>query len=204
MKIVRGLGVIAAIGAVTCPAFAQDEQSMSAEEMAKVQEVFAKYASPGPEHQAFEPLVGTFEYTSSFWMAPGTDPMVDAGTAEYSWEYGGRFLKQKVTGTAMGQPFAGTGIMGFDRYRNEHFSFWYDNMTTNVMLAKGHADASGKIITYEGTHDNIWEDKKDEWTKSVLAIEDDAHTLSMFVKGPDGKEFKNFEIVYTRAKMASK
>ena len=205
MRVLCSLVLAGTLVALSVPAIAQDDQPVvSAEELAKMDEIFASYASAGPEHKHLDPLVGTYEYTSSFWPMAGMDPMIDSGTAEYSWEYEGRFLRQSASGTSMGMPFAGTGIMGFDRYRGEHFLIWYDNMTTSVMMIRGAADETGKAITYEGTHDNVWEDKKDVWVKSILTIGDDAHTLSMYVKDPDGKEFKNFEIQYTRAKMAAK
>lgn len=205
MKLMRSLVVVAAIGAVTSPAIAQDEGGMAGEHSAQVQEVMEKYATPGPQHQIFEPLVGTFDYESRFWMMPGADPMVDEGTTEYTWKHGGRYLMQKVDGTAMGQPFAGTGLFGYDRFRGEHFSYWWDNMTTSVMEARGSANEAGNKIMYEGTNDNIWEGKKDQWSRSVLSIEgNDNHSWASYVKGPDGKEFKNFEIVYTRSKMAAK
>ena len=105
----------------------------------------------------------------------------------------------------MGMPFAGTSIFGYDRFNDEYFTFWIDNMGTGYMTHRGTADASGKVITMEGTHDDFWTGEKDKWSKMVTTItSDDAHTTAMFVKGPDGNEFKTMEIVYTRSEMASR
>jgi hypothetical protein len=207
MRTATLFSVVLLVAAFAGPAIAQDDggMSMTPEQMAQMDAIMEKYVNPGPEHELLSPLAGTFDYTSRFWMAPGTDGIADAGTAEYTWMHGRRFLRQSASGTAMGLPFEGTGIMGFDRYRGEFFSIWFDNMTTSTIQTKGHADESGKVITFEGTVDNVWEDVRDQWTRTVITIEsDDAHRLETFVEGPDGEPYRNFEIVYTRRDMAAK
>lgn len=170
---------------------------------AMMQEIMEKYGTPGPEHAYMEPLVGSFKYESSFWMEPGMEPERSTGSSEYSWVHGGRFLKQTAEGQVMGQSFTGTGIMGYDRFNKEAVSVWFDNMGTGVMMSTGAIDATGKIFTFEGTVDDVWTGEKDQWVKSVLRIEDEnQHVFTMYAKGPDGKEFKNFELVYTRQDVA--
>jgi hypothetical protein len=192
------------IGALqSAPAVAEGE--MGAEGQAQMMEMINKYATPSEQHKRLDPLVGTWQWTSQFWMQPGAPPESSTGKATYSWSHGGRYIMQDVQGEAMGMPFTGTGILGFDRYNNEYFSIWFDNMSTGYMSSTGSCDASGKVFTMQGTYDDYMTGTKDKWSKSVLRVDGpDKHTLEMYDKAPDGKEFKSFELVYTRAGMAGK
>lgn len=195
--------------AVLCCAFApfawaQDahEGHGDADEQAKMMEIFAKYAQPGEQHATLKNMVGSWDYTSKFWMDPSAEPMVDNGTCENKLVHDGRYVLQSVKGMAMGMPFTGTGIAGYDRYNDEFFSFWFDNMSTGYMLT--HGQKKGDTIVFEGTYDDVWMDQKDKWHKmTVTENGPDKHTMAMFTKGPDGNEMKAMEIVYTRSKMAS-
>jgi hypothetical protein len=203
----RALGVLAilvCIGALqSTPAVAEGETT--GDPQAQMMEMMKKYATPSDQHRRLEPLVGMWQWTSQFWMQPGAAPESSAGKATYSWAHGGRYIMQDVQGEAMGMPFAGTGVMGYDRFNEEYFSVWFDNMSTGYMSSTGRCDASGKVFTMEGTYDDYWSGQKDKWSKSVLRIDGpDKHTLTMFDKAPDGTEYKSFELVYTRAAMAEK
>jgi len=172
---------------------------------AQMMEMMQKYVMPGDQHQAMSNLVGHWDYTSRFWMMPDAEPQTSTGTSEYSWMHEGRYMFQSVDGMAMGMPFTGTSITGYDRFNEEYFTFWIDNMSTGFMVHRGPADESGKVITMEGTVDDPWTGEKGKWSKMVATTKnDDAHSLAMFVKGPDGSEYKMFEIDYTRSEMASR
>ena len=72
-----------------------------------------KFANPGDNHKALDPLVGTWKSSSKMYMGPG-EPQVSEGTCERSWIMGGRFLLAKHTGVMAGAPFEGMEIMGYD------------------------------------------------------------------------------------------
>ena len=61
-------------------------------------------ATPGKEHRALSPFVGTWNTISKFWMAgPDSEPMVSKGEAELKFIMGGRFLSQTATGRVHGR-----------------------------------------------------------------------------------------------------
>jgi hypothetical protein len=181
------------------------ENSDPAAEMAMMQEMMEKYGSPGPEHAYMEPFVGAWTYTTKAWMMPDTDPMSSTGTCEYAWIHGGRFMSHSIKGNMMGMPFTGTGMMGYDRYKNELFSLWMDSMGTGMMVSRGSVSDDGKTFTLIGHYDDYWTGHDNKWTKTVMTVHGpDSHQLEMYVKGEDGEPWRNFVIDYTRAEIASK
>ena len=62
----------------------------------------------------------------------------------------------------------------------------------------GSADGTGKNITMTGTFPNVMTGE-DETMKTVQrTIDQNTIVFVTYRKGPDGKEFKNMEITYTR------
>lgn len=172
-----------------------DMEKMKAEYMAK----WEAYATPGEGHKVMEQLVGNWVYDLKYWSAPNTPPEESKGTNDVKWILGNRFLEMDVNGTAMGQPFQGMGIMGYDNAKKEYVNTWIDNMGTGMMNASGTYDAETKTMTEEGTFtDPMTGNQK---FKSVTKfISPDSFSYEMYTYGPDGSEFRNMEIIYTRKK----
>jgi hypothetical protein len=69
------------------------------------------------------------------------------------------------------------------------------------MAGYGTCDPDGKIITMTGEASDPMSGKTNQKWRTVLRIESkDKHVFEMYGPGPDGKEFKQMEITYTRAK----
>ncbi|MFQ5430276.1 MAG: DUF1579 domain-containing protein [Phycisphaerae bacterium] len=172
-------------------------QSKAHEEMA------AKWRamnSPGPFHKNMDPMVGDWVAASKYSPAPGVPPEVNKGTCRNSWIMGGRFIKQEYRGKAMGEPFEGLGILGYDNMKKQYTSSWVDNMTTGIMADFGVCDESGKVFTFESTHPDPMTGKPVKMKSVTRVVNKDKHVFEMFREGPDGKMFKNLEITYTRKK----
>jgi hypothetical protein len=190
------IGLLFLITAVS--AFAEEKKMPSQEEMMAV---YMKYAAPGPNHKFLEPLIGSWHATTRFWMDPSTPGDTSSGTSECKWILGGRFASEEVSGTAMGMPFHGMGITGYDNYNQKFFNIWLDEMATTYMICSGQADSTGKIITMTGSYDDYMTGKKSKPFKSITRIiSNDKHVYEMYDTTPEGKEFKNFEATYTRVK----
>lgn len=168
-----------------------DEKAMA--EMAAWEEV----AKPGEHHKHLEAMAGTWDTKSSFWMAPGTEPMVSSAVMVNEMILGGRHLSHHYKGEVMGQDFEGRGTLSYDNVTKEYVSTWMDSMSTGVMVSKGQCDAAGKVFTFKG--EMVEPSGKKSITREVLTIKDsNTHTMEMWVTGEDGKEWKNMEFVYTR------
>ncbi len=192
------------LGIMSVSVIAQDETKQpEAQEMDKMhQEMMDKwkeYATPGENHRALDPLVGNWDYTVKWWNSPGSEPQVSNGTSEAKWIMDGRFLQQKVQGTSREKEFQGMGIMGYDNAAKQYKTVWIDDMGTGMMMATGSYDPSTKTFTEEGSYTDPMAGEKTY--KGVTTIKGpDNYTYEMYTSGPDGKEFRALEIVFTRKK----
>ena len=183
-------------------AFAEEAQAPAAgSEKEKKMAEMKKYTEPNENHKALEPLIGNFKAKCSFWMDPAGQPEVSEGASNNHWIMGGRFVQQDYKGTAMGQPFEGMGITGYDLIKAEYTSIWLDSMVTGIMVSSGQMDASTKTLNQSGTMSCPMTMEKAREMKSALTITDaDHHTYVGLMKDKDGKEFKGMEITYERVK----
>ena len=180
-------------------AVAQEKPAeMSAEEMAMM-EAFAKAATPGDQHKHLAKMAGEWNVKAKFWMEPG-DPMQSEGTASRSMMLDGRVLAESFKGEFMGMPFAGHGMTGYDNVTGLYWSTWNDTMSTGLMKMEGQCTDSGDKCTWIGSNLDPMTGKM-MFSKGVSTTQSsDREVFESFVIGPDGKEFKTMELVYTRKK----
>lgn len=193
---VLAAAVLAASG---WPAAAQETASreMSANEQ-KMMEVWTQYMTPGEPHAGLAQKAGTWAWTSTWWMQPGAAPETSSGTSEAEMVLGGRYLTEEIEGTAMGMPFQGQSLTGYDNHLKEYFSVWVDNMGTGVMVQRGAYDPATKTMTMSGTYDDPMDGKKKTLRSVTTYVDENTTRMEMYGPGPDGKEFKNFELVSKR------
>jgi hypothetical protein len=172
------------------PEISKEQQEM----MAKWQEM----STPGPHHKNLERFVGTWKVETKFWLNPGGEAQTGQMTAKTKWVLDGRYLLEECEGTSNGQPFKGMGFTGYDNFKKKYVSTWADNMSTAIMMQLGTCDSAAKSFTYTGDCDDCMTGKK-KTVRSVCKVTSESrHTFEMFDTGPDGKEFRNLELVYTR------
>jgi hypothetical protein len=157
----------------------------------------AKYATPGPQHKILHDMVGTWTVAGKFWMDPSKPPTESTSTAEVK-ALGDLWITEDIKGDFMGKPFMGHGIDGYDLTKNKFVGTWVDNMGSYIMMAEGTADASGKVITQTANDFDPMTGKAGTVREVTKIDSDKQHTMSMFKTGPDGKEMKMMELVYTR------
>lgn len=184
-------------------AFAQKAKK-GAPDQAAMMEAMQKFATPGPEHARLKAMTGTWTGAIKMWMDPAAPPMESTGTEEAKMILGDRYLQQDSKGSFMGQPYSGIGLTGYDNAKKKFVGTWIDNMGTGIMTTEGTCDAAGKVCTYETSMTDPMTGKVQKG-KMVIRIESDTkHTMEMYGKGPNGKEFKMMEIVYTRKGVAAR
>lgn len=183
------VGPVVAQQGGSAPQMSPEEQAMMA--------AMEKAATPGAEHAWLAAMAGGWDFTASFWMRPGDPPTTSTGRAERSMMLGGRVMVEKVTSEMMGQPFEGFGMMGFDNVGWKYWGTWNDNMTTGVMSSTGTCRNS-KCEFQSTAYDPVTGKLMTARTTSEHAADREVH--AMYSAGPDGKEFKTMELVYTRRK----
>jgi len=196
--LILSIAVVAA--SVTAGALAQEkaktgeQPQFSPEEMAAWQ----KAATPGPHHQHFAEMAGTWKASIKIWMQPGTEPTMSETKAVCEVLFGGRYLVEKIEGTMMGMPFQGMSIAGYDNVKGKHTMVWIDNMGTGTIYSEGDCSDNCTVETQVYTYKDPMT-MKDTKVKMVgRKIDANKHVLESFMIGEDGKEFKNMEITYTR------
>ena len=164
-------------------------------------EAMKALGSPSEGHKALEPLAGTWTYTAKFWMSPTESPQSMTGTTVNTVIFGGRFLRQEISGQGEGWPaFEGVGFTGYDNIRKQYQTVWFDNMNTSMMRGDGAFDAATNTLTDEGDFSCPMTREAHRWYRSAWKVVDPTHTMyESYSKTPEGQEFKSMEIHYTRA-----
>lgn len=181
--------------AAVMPVAAQQSQQ---ELDAMMQEYMERYATPGEHHKHLEKLAGKWTTVSRFWPLPGAPVTESAGKAEHKMILGGRFLQTTYEGEFAGTPFAGTGMVAYDRYKQHYVETWGDTMGTMILVSEGNCDGKGTARIMEAEFDDPMT-KRRVFMRSVYRFDDpDHYTLEMFGPGPDGQEYKIFVIEHTR------
>jgi hypothetical protein len=169
----------------------------SQEDMQKMMAEMEKLATPGPEHKALLESVGNWNVTTRMFMEPGKPPTESQGTEKIEPALGGRFIQIHSNSTMMGKPFEGLGLEGYDNMKKKWVMTWADSFGTVIIYAEGTGDAKQRTFTGEETEMN-GQKRSFKWV--VKNDGKDKRTMEMFAPGMDGKEMKEMEIVYTRAK----
>jgi len=159
---------------------------------------WVKFMTPGPEHAELARMAGMWDVDTTAWMAPGAPPTRSTMTARFEMLLGGRFLKETITGDFDGMPFEGVGIVGFDNGTRQHVMTWYDTMGTGIMQGTGTMSADGKVCTWKATGTNPMTGQPAPMRMEKTMVDANTFMFNMFAPGPDGKEFKNMAMTYTR------
>ncbi len=173
---------------------AQDQQ----QEMTEEQKAWMEYMTPGDAHKGLEKIVGEWNVKTTFWMYPGAEPNIDEGKVVNKMIFEGRYLSMKQTGMSFGMPFEGRGIMGYDNGKKEYFSTWIDNMGTGLSISKGSYNSENNSIEMTGSMYNPMLKKDLEYRVVFNLVSENSYNLEMFMPGPDGNEYRNFIMEYTK------
>ncbi len=79
------------------------KQPRGVEEMAAAMAKARRFTQPGEAHKTLGRFVGKWNTEMRIFMAGKPTP-AEKGTAEFTWQMPGRWLKQDFTGAIMGQP----------------------------------------------------------------------------------------------------
>ena len=164
-------------------------------------EAVYKAMSPGPHHELFNDLVGSWNAEITWWEAPGTEPVESQGLAEYKVILGGRYLMQQFAGEMMGMPFEGVGLSGYDATTDQHTFVWCDNMGTQMMYSTGVCTDHCKTQTHVTTvrHPMTKQETRIRMVSTVIGHDKHIFEYYMAIAGTSDGWFKSMQIVYTRS-----
>lgn len=199
MRTARALALMMTAAALLTAASvpAQTDKPAGGPDQAAAMENMMAMMQPGPEHQQLAKLVGKWQAVNKMWMDPAAPPMESTGTLEYVSVMGGRYLHGTYKGTVMGMPFEGMSVDGYDRYKKQYFSLWFDNMGTGFIDQRGTCSVDGKTMTLKGMMFNPQLGKDSPVRAISTWVNDNTIRYEMF-ETKEGKEAKSMEITYTR------
>lgn len=165
---------------------------------ARTTEAMLRLGAVNENHQRLKSLTGKWNVVIRMWMQPGAPSQDSKGTAEIRSILDGHYVQEDFRGTAMGKPFTGLSLIGYDNVKQQYTTTWVDSLSTQTTFSEGTADPTGKVITSISHHTDPLT-RKPTHTKFVVRIESDKkHVMEMFEPGPDGTEFKSMELTYAR------
>ena len=158
------------------------------------------YMTPGDMHKMLAKGNGNWAADVTMWEAPGAPATKSAGTAVNKMIMGGLYQESDFSATMMGMPFSGKSIVGYDNDKKAFVSTWVDNMGSGILTMEGPWDAASKSMTLKGKMLNPATRQTSDAKQVMKLTDDNNETMEMYIIMPDGKEFKNMEIKYTRKK----
>ena len=173
---------------------------MSAEELAHMQE-YMKLMQPGEAHKNLKFYVGVWDTVTKVWMGgPGTEAMESTGTSTFKSVLGGNWIMEDHTGSMMGMPYLGMGMMGYDNYKNLYVGTWYSNMGTEILQMAGSRNPKTGVVTMYGTMDEPQLSVHSRTVKYVMTPTDEDHFTFEIIDLHASDDYKVIELIYTRRK----
>jgi len=154
---------------------------------------------PTAEHDGMSRLEGTWDAMVEVSMgAPGTAPQVSKGIETNRRCCGGLWLVTEFRNDAGSRAYEGHGLTGYDPSKKKYVSTWVDSDLTAPMISEGAYDATGGTLTMRGSMTS--RGKTMPWRSVQVWKDDDTRLVTMYMRGPDGKEAPGLKIAYTRSK----
>lgn len=193
ININRILVFIFCLTIISSPLFAQEEMP----EMTEEQKIWIDYMTPGWAHEMMAKGVGEWKTVTTFWQAPGTEPMTSEGTASSEMILGGRYLKSVHRGDAWGMEMHGISTTAYDNTTHEFLNTWIDNVGTGLAFSKGTYDKESKSITFTGNMVDPMAGEEVEFKQVLKFVDDNTQLFEMYLLGDEG-EFKMMEMKSTK------
>lgn len=187
-KIALFAGVLALCGAsfVVGRAVAQDEQGGMQ---------LPPWMSMTKEHAALAKFAGEWDAAGEY-TAPGQEPQSMPGTCSTEVILNGRYTETRYHGEAMGMPFEGRLLLGYDTIEKKYVSVWFDSWLTVPLVYHG-VEKDGEIH-YEGQGVNTATGQKQTVQMRLRWEGDDRYVARFYSPDMEGKMFNNMTITYTR------
>jgi hypothetical protein len=189
----KALMTVCLLLAIALPALAQQDQDPAA-----AQEAWLKAAMPGEFHAFLAKKAGKWQIAGKMWPAPGQDPVASESTAEAEMILGGRYLLEKMQGSAMGMPFEGLGVTGYDNVTGTVTATWWDTMGTGTMVMTGQWEEPGAPMVTTGTTIDPASGGEMQLRTVTTFVNDDESVFEYFATMPGMPETKVMELHYTR------
>ena len=184
---------VIAIFAVVATAFLLGQVVAQEKEQGQGMPPMPEWMKKTAEHEALAKSVGEFTVEGEHWVAPGAPAVKFAGTAKRELVLDGMLVRETFLSTAVGGPFEGMALQGYDTIAKGYFTIWMDSMTPVPSIYRG-KDESG-VITMYGTAPAYMTGKMKK-TKSTMQAEAGKSVFTMYDVMDDGTARMTMRLTY--------
>lgn len=201
---------VALAAALVAPASGQ-EKGASAQQTRSIDlDALIPRVSPGPGHEALQPLVGCWQVNKSMYIVTGTpeDPVTSEDmTTERHWIGDERYLQSTTTGFMGGMPYFRTGFLGYNTMEDRYEWITADNQTTILMSYYGSGEGtnieSREIImsgsfTDPGVTSEANVGETVPMRTRIEILSDDRHVFELYFTPPGQPEMLADRMVFER------
>lgn len=156
-------------------------------------------ARVGPEHlRLAEQLAGTWTTRQHMWIDDKTPPAVSNGRSVHTPILGGRQIRFDFRGDIQGEPFEGTGLMGYDNVAGHYVGTWTDNTVTGIVVGTGRYDPATRTYTFHDVMSDPLHPGQQTTMRETLQAVDADHLVQEMFDAHDGREVRILRVEYTR------
>jgi hypothetical protein len=153
-----------------------------------------EFATPGPQHQWLQQLVGewTFEHV---WPKKSDPPPPHATGTETVRAIGGLWVVGEMTSALMdGRPWWSQVTLGYDPARERFVGTWIGSVMTHLWIYEGQLDTAGEVLTLEAEGPSMTGPGMTRY-RDVVELRGGARALSSYQQHADGtwKQFMRME-----------
>jgi len=153
---------------------------------------------PTKEHLRLRETAGTWNVQCTFFMDPSQPPM-QADAKETVEMFGEFWAVSRFEAELFGAPFQGRATIGYEPHNHRWVSTWIDQVSPHLYYFVGGYDPSGKVLAMRGEGPDPQTGRPTEFHTVETTIDPNSRHFEMFLKLPDGTDFRMFRYVYRRA-----
>ena len=155
-------------------------------------------ATPGAEHKRLARSAGEWDCVTQFRPAPDAPWETGKGSESSRVMAGGLWVVSEFKGNFLGAPFEGHGVAGYDQEKQKYVGTWVDSMSTSVTTQEGTYDEETRTYTFTNRMASTGTGEAMVWTSKLVVKDEDHHTYTASMPGPDGEAYEILRIEYTR------
>ena len=148
-------------------------------------------------HEVLKKFTGHWNTEMKLYSDPSQPPMVSEGHTIAKTIHGGRFVITEYSGTMMGMPYNGYGIMGYDNNRKLINSTWVSNMDTCMHVSRGAHNMDVTIMPLIGEMEEPMSGEMGKTYRQQYHFKDDGSMVFEIAEILYGEPFKVLEMVST-------
>ena len=174
-----------------------DNEPVVQVDSATMMKAWMDFATPGDMHKWMAKSDGTWSGEVKSYMNPGQPPVTSTATVTSKTIMNGLYQQSDYSGTMMGQPFMGHGILAYDNAKKQFINTWIDNMGSGVIVMTGSYNEATKTLSLKGSQTDPVTGKDAMIREEIQFPDDNTQVFTMWGE-MGGQEHKFMEATFKR------